>query len=47
MWPTQWCQKIHTGLSRLSVDPWTLFGDALSMTLVVAVSALATLLYGL
>jgi hypothetical protein len=46
MWPIQWCQKLHAGFSRLSVDPRALFGDALSMTLVVAVSALATLLYG-
>jgi hypothetical protein len=38
---------MYDSVSRLEVDPWTLLGDALSMTLVVAVSVLATLAYGL
>ncbi|MDJ0780749.1 MAG: hypothetical protein QNJ22_02195 [Desulfosarcinaceae bacterium] len=47
MWRIQWSQTLQAGFFRQSVDPWSLIGDAVSMTLVVAVSALATLAYGL
>lgn len=47
MWLTDWPQVFAQWLMRREVAPLTLLGDALSMTLVVAVSALATLAYGL
>jgi hypothetical protein len=38
---------MYARVSRLEVDPWALLGDTLSMILMVAVSVLATLAYGL
>ena len=40
-------RKWPIGRVWLAVDPWTLIGDALGMTLVVAVAVLATVAYGL
>jgi hypothetical protein len=47
MWMTDWSKMFAQWMMRQDVDLVTLLGDALSMTLMVAMAALATLIYGL
>jgi hypothetical protein len=42
-----WSQLLSKPMGQEEITPLTLLGDALSMTLLVAVFALATLAYGL
>lgn len=47
MWMTDWSKIFTRWITQQDVDLVRLLGDALSMTLMVAVAALATLIYGL
>jgi len=47
MWIWDWPKTIAKWMIRQDADPLVLFNDALGMILLVAVSALATLAYGL
>ena len=47
MWMTDWPRIFARWYLRQEVDLVTLLGDALSMSIMVAVSALAILAYGL
>jgi hypothetical protein len=47
MWRINWPETIEKWFAAEDACPVTIFSDALSMTLMVAVAVLATLAYGL